>query len=48
LKVEDSLRAHIIEFNNKVIHGIAMALLLNRYACNETGLACSSFAAEKR
>jgi hypothetical protein len=37
-----------IKFDNKVIHRIAMALLLDRYACNETRLAGSSFAAEER
>jgi len=48
LEAEASLRAYVIEFDNKVVHGIAMALLLDRYACNKTRLACSSFAAEKR
>ena len=48
MKAEDPFRTYIIEFDDKVIHRIAMALLLNRHACNETRLACSSFAAKER
>ena len=47
LEAENALRAYVIEFDNKVIHRIAMALLLNGDARDETHLAGNALPAQK-
>jgi hypothetical protein len=42
LETENPRRSHVIEFDNKIIHGVAMALLLNGDTRDETRLASSS------
>jgi hypothetical protein len=47
LEAKNPFRARVIKLDNKVIHGISMALLLNRNTRNEAHLAYGSFSAQK-
>ena len=47
LKAEDPLCANVIEFDDKVVHGIAMALLLNGNAGDEARLTCRPVASQE-